>query len=82
MPNITEQLVTLALQPQWTQTPTEAGAELPQTLTADEQVLLKEKIICYIITPAPEEPEKQEPQEPTEPQPAPEEEPTLFKSAS
>ena len=55
MSNITEQLVTLALQPNWDNTPSETTAELQQTLTTSEQALLKEKIICFIITPATEE---------------------------
>ena len=83
MPNITEQLVTLALQPNWDNTPSEAVTALQQVLASDEQALLKEKIICFIITPAPEEPEKQEPQEPTtpEPEPEPEDNKDLLKSA-
>ena len=54
MSNITEQLVTLALQPNWDNTPSETTAELQQALTTAEQALLKEKIVCFVFTPAPE----------------------------
>lgn len=75
MPNITEQLVTLALQPNWDNTPSEAATALQQAMTSTEQALLKEKIICFIFTPAPEKPEQPEQPEPENPeQPEPDKE--------
>lgn len=69
MPNITEQLVTLALQPNWDNTPSEAATALQQVLASTEQALLKEKIICFVFTPAPEKPEQPEPEKPEQPEP-------------
>ena len=73
MPNITEQLVTLALQTNWDNTPSEAATALQQVLASDEQALLKEKIICFILTPEPKEPEEtEEPKQPEPEEPEPE----------
>lgn len=69
MQKLTEHLVTLALQPSWDNTAPKMAAEIQQMLTENEQALLKEKIICFIYTPDPEEPEQQVPEQPEQPEP-------------
>ncbi|GHG76360.1 hypothetical protein GCM10010919_31160 [Alishewanella longhuensis] len=68
MQKLTENLVSLALQPRWDDTVSKMAAEIQQALTENEQALLKEKIICFVISPAPEEPKQPEQPEPEEPE--------------
>lgn len=70
MQTLTKQLETLAMQPHWEQSDQSALAFL-STLSEEEQALLKEKIICYVLTPEPETPEPDntpEPEQPEEPE--------------
>lgn len=72
MQKIAEQLATLALQPCWDNTAPQIAADMQHALTEAEQAQLKEKIICFVYTPDPEEPETPEqpelPEEPEEPE--------------
>lgn len=69
MQKLTEHLATLALQTSWNDTTPAIAAEIQQALTQAEQALLKEKIICFIYTPDPEEPEQPIPENPEQPEP-------------
>lgn len=69
MPSLSEQLLSLALTPVWQPSVESDNAALLATLNTAEQALLREKIICFILTPEPEEPEKPEQPEPDKPEP-------------
>jgi len=77
MQKLTEQLVTLATTPLWEPMTTEDAA-LSERIQLEEQALLKEKIICYILTPEPDTSE--EPDGDNVPQPEHPEEPLVSTS--
>jgi|GEM_PF-3437359 len=67
MPSLSEQLLSLALTPVWQPSAESDNAALLAKLNTAEQALLREKIICFVLTPEPEEPE--EPEKPEQPEP-------------
>ena len=69
MSTLSEQLLSLALTPVWQPSVESDNAALLAKLNTAEQALLREKIICFILTPEPEEPEKPEQPEPDKPEP-------------
>ena len=69
MPSLSEQLLSLALTPVWQPSVESDNTALLAKLNTAEQALLREKIICFILTPEPEEPEKPEQPEPDKPEP-------------
>ncbi len=73
MPSLSEQLLSLALTPVWQPSVESDNAALLAQLNTAEQALLREKIICFIVTPEPEEPQQPEPDEPDTPEQVPEE---------
>ena len=83
MQKLTEQLETLAMQPRWEEF-SDSNLALLSNVSDEEQALLKEKIICYVLTPEPETPETPEPGDTPEPeQPEqPEQQPTSIINAA
>ncbi|EIW88822.1 hypothetical protein AGRI_08550 [Alishewanella agri BL06] len=73
MSTLSEQLLSLALTPVWQPSVESDNAQLLAKLNTAEQALLREKIICFIVTPEPEEPQQPEPDEPDTPEQVPEE---------
>jgi hypothetical protein len=73
MSTLSEQLLSLALTPVWQPSVESDNTELLAKLNTAEQALLREKIICFIVTPEPEEPQQPEPDEPDTPEQVPEE---------
>lgn len=69
MSTLSEQLLSLALTPVWQPSVESDNTALLAKLNTAEQALLREKIICFILTPEPEEPEKPEQPEPDKPEP-------------
>lgn len=69
MSTLSEQLLSLALTPVWQPSVEYDNAELLAQLNTAEQALLREKIICFVLTPEPDEPEKPEQPEPDKPGP-------------
>lgn len=80
MSTLSEQLLSLALTPVWQPSVESDNAELLAQLNTAEQALLRDKIICFIITPE-EEPLQPEPDEPDTPEQVPEEAPSNVKIA-
>lgn len=72
MSTLSEQLLSLALTPVWQPSVESDNAALLAQLNTAEQALLREKIICFIVTPEPEEPQQPEPDEPDTPEQVPE----------
>lgn len=64
MSTLSEQLLSLALTPVWQPSVESDNAELLAKLNTAEQALLREKIICFIFTPKPDEPEIPDPEQP------------------
>jgi len=64
MPSLSEQLLSLALTPVWQPSAEFENAALLAKLNTVEQALLREKIICFVFTPKPDEPEIPEPEQP------------------
>lgn len=66
MPSLSEQLLSLALTPVWQPSVESDHTALLAKLNTAEQALLREKIICFVYTPEPEDPEEKEETEETE----------------
>ena len=73
MSTLSEQLLSQALTPLWQPSVESDNTALLAQLNTAEQALLREKIICFIVTPEPEEPQQPEPDEPDTPEQVPEE---------
>jgi len=80
MQKLTEQLETLAMQPRWEEF-SDSDLALLSNVSDEEQALLKEKIICYVLTPEPE-PETPETPEPGDTPEQPEQQPTSIINAA
>lgn len=65
MSTLSEQLLSLALTPLWQPSVESDHAALLAKLNTAEQALLREKIICFVYTPEPEDPEEKEETEET-----------------
>lgn len=65
MPSLSEQLLSLALTPVWQPSVESDNTALLAKLNTVEQALLREKIICFVYTPEPEDPEEKEETEET-----------------
>ncbi|EJI86287.1 hypothetical protein AEST_06030 [Alishewanella aestuarii B11] len=65
MSTLSEQLLSLALTPLWQPSVESDNAALLASLNTAEQALLREKIICFVYTPEPENPEEKEETEET-----------------
>ena len=81
MQKLTEQLETLAMQPRWEEF-SDSDLALLSNVSDEEQALLKEKIICYVLTPEPETPETPEPGDTPEQPEQPEQQPTSIINAA